>query len=223
MSTAARLVCSARSSYGHGHRRARCASCFWRRCRPLRRKDSPAVRLRSGSGLPVTRTRSFFCRRRAVENARPRRSPAASINRLVRSAITGLRSACVSPCSLAEVQRHGQLEARVTGDPVSQSSCSSLATSESSKQSPRKSECNEQTVQVNQRRQRAARDTDLHASTRDRIQHPTQPQQSLRRTGASTWTTSPSDSSLAVVTLDTTPMKRMPSIVDNTSCPIWSE
>lgn len=102
----------------------------------------------------------------------------------------------------------------MTGDPVSQSSCSSLATSESSKQSPRKSECNEQTVQVNQRRQRAARDTDLHASTRDRIQHPRSHNnhyagQRLNMDHIST------DSSLAVVTLDTTPMKRMPSIVDN--------
>ena len=69
-------------------------------------------------------------------------------------------------------------------------------------------------MQVDQRRQRAAWDADLHAGAGVRIQHPRRHNshyagQCLNMNDIA------HGSAFAVVAADTTPVKRMPSIVDN--------
>jgi hypothetical protein len=76
------------------------------------------------------------------------------------------------------------------------------------------SECNQQAMQIDQSRQRAAWDADLHAGAGDRIQHPRRHNcyYAGQRLDMDHITR---DAAFAVVAADTAPMKRMPSVVDN--------
>ena len=53
---------SGRRSCGHGHRRSRCGSRFYRRRRRQRRRGSSAPKLRCDSGPASSQTRSTSCR-----------------------------------------------------------------------------------------------------------------------------------------------------------------
>ena len=74
-------------------------------------------------------------------------------------------------------------------------------------------ECNQQAVQIGQRRQRTAWNADLHASAGDRIQHPGRHSRhdAGQRLNMNDTTCG---SSLAVVTADATAIERMPPIVN---------